>query len=41
MMTADDYIDVDDQSKIRSSYCSPGVLGYPIKKDLELLNEEQ
>jgi hypothetical protein len=41
MMTTDDYIDDDDQSIIRSSYCSPGVLGYRIKKDLGLLNEGQ
>jgi hypothetical protein len=40
MIIADDYID-DDQSITRSSYCSPGILGYRIKKDLELLNEEQ
>jgi len=47
VMTADDYIDVDDnnndddQSIICSFYCSPGILGYGIKKDLGLLNEGQ
>jgi hypothetical protein len=41
MMTAGDHITDDDQCKIRSSYCSPGILGYRIKKDLELLNEDQ
>jgi hypothetical protein len=42
MMTADDYTDYDDdQSVISSSYCSPGILGYTVKKDLGLLNEGQ
>jgi len=41
MMTTDVYIDDDDQSIIRSFYCSPGILGYRIKKDLGLLNEGQ
>jgi hypothetical protein len=41
MMTADDYDNDDDESIIRSSYCSPGILGYRIKKDLGLLNGGQ
>ena len=39
-MTADDYVD-DDQSVIPSSYCSSGIFGYQIKKNLGLLNEGQ
>jgi hypothetical protein len=40
-MTTDDFIDDNDQSVTPIFYCSPGILGYRIKKDLGLLNEGQ
>ena len=39
-MTADDYVDDDDQSIIRSSCCLSEILSYQLE-DLELLNEGQ
>lgn len=41
MMNINDFIDDDNESIIRSSYCSAGILGFRIQTDLGLLNEGQ